>query len=418
MRTRKQWSLVTLTCLALMAPAARADEQRDHLKALEKQAKDAKAKGDLDQVANYFCEAASLDKSHYGKKCERARADAEKKKVEYGVDLQMAKSELQHKDYPGAIRDLSKIAFGPNREEAQRLIQQAKATLPGPDFESANQALIRGAIAAYQRGDFDAAATQANEVQSAASKPAATQLLTNIKNYQETMARADHLAQNADYKGAQEAYAFAVKINGNGPGSPADKLHDMEAKLANQAAELAKSQAAAEAAKQAPKVDYAAEVQKGLADARRDEAKGDYKTALQAFNGVLLLDGRQAEALAGKQRMMTKLRGDPKVLLESLEDGIRSYYSSQFEQAAESISRYLNNQRLHNKGAAHFYLGATLLSEAVLADPHDEAHKSSLRQSADEQFALARQENYKPVESLVSPRILEEWTKTGASPDR
>lgn len=416
MRMKKQWCLVTLACLVLARPAARADEQRTHLKDLEKQAKEARAKGDLDQEANYLCQAASLDASHYGKKCERARADAEKKKLEFGGDLQTGKFELQHKDYAGAVRDLSKIAFGPNRDEAQRLIQVAKASLPGPDFEAANQELLREALGAYKRGDFEEAATQANEVHSPASKPGATQLLMNIKNYQDTMARADHLAQNADYKGAQEAYAFAAKINANGPGAPAQKQRDMEAKLADQTAEIAaKSQAAAEAAKLAAKADNEAAVKKGLAEARRDEARGDLKTALQAFNGVLMLDGQQAEALTGKQRIMTKLRSDPKTLVESLEDGIRSYYSSHFEEAAESISSYLDNQRLHNKGAAHFYLAASLLSEAVLADPHDEAHKSSLRQSADEQFALARQENYKPVESLVSPRILEEWTRTGAS---
>lgn len=413
MRMRKQWCLVTLACLALVGPAARADQQRGHLKDLEKQAKQARAKGDLEQVANYLCQAASLDASHYDNKCKRARADAEQKKLEFGAVLQTAKFELQHKDYAGAVRDLSKITFGPNHDEAQHLIQLANASLPGPDFEGANQELLREAWVAYKRGDFEAAATQASEVHSPTVKPGATQLLTNIKTYQNTMASADHLAQNADYKGAQEAYAFAAKINANGPGAPAQKQRDMEAKLAADIA--AKSQAAAEAAKLAAKVDYAAEVKKGLADARRDEAKGDLKTALQAFNGVLMLDGRQAEALTGKQRIMAKLRSDPKVLVESLEDGIRSYYSSHFEQAAESISRYLDNQRLHNKGAAHFYLAASLLSEAVLADPHDEAHKSSLQQSADEQFALARQENYKPVESLVSPRILEEWTKTGAS---
>jgi hypothetical protein len=293
--------------------------------------------------------------------------------------------------------------------------------LPGPDFEAANQAVLRAAIAAYQRGNFDAAATLANEVHSAALQPTAKQLLTNIKMYQDTMARAALLAQSADYKGAHEAYALAVKINANGPGSPADKLRDVDAKLASQAAEAAaKSQQAAEAAEAAQKAENVAKVKDGLAQARRDEAKGDFKAALQGFEGVLTLDGRQAEALAGKQRILTKFRSDPKALVESLEDGIRSYYSSQFEQAADSISDYLNNKNgaLQYKGAAHFYLGASLLSEAILTDPHDEAHASNLRQSAEQQFAAARQEKYKPAESLVSPRILEEWTKSGANGDR
>jgi hypothetical protein len=419
MKTRQLGSLVILASLALMVPVAHSDEQKDHLKDLEKQAKNAKDKGDLGQVANYLCEAANLDASHYGKRCERARADAEKKIQEFGKDLEAGKLELQQKDFGGAIRDLSKIVFGPSRDEAQGLILQAKAFLPGPDFEAANQAVLRAASVAYQRGNFDAAATLANEVHSAALQPAAKQLLTNIKEYQDTMARAALLAQSADYKGAHEAYAVAVKINANGPGSPADKLRDMDAKLASQAAEAAaKSQQAAEAAA-AQKAENAAKVKDGLTQARRDEAKGDFKAALQGFEGVLTLDGRQAEALAGKRRILTKLRSDSKALVGSLEDGIRSYYSSRFEQAADSISDYLNNKNgaLQYKGAAHFYLGASLLSEAILADPRDEANASSLRQSAEQQFAAARQEKYKPVESLVSPRILEEWTKSAASGD-
>ena len=414
MRMRQQVSLFMVASLVLMAPATRADEQKDHLKDLEKKAKKAKDDGDLGQVTNYLCEAANLDVAHYGKRCERARADAEKKIQEFGKDLETGKLELQHKDFAGAIRDLSKIVFSPYRDEAQHLILQAKASVPGPEFEAANQALLRATLASYLRGDFDAAATQADEVHSAALQPSAKQVLANIKAYQDTMAQAALLAQSANYKGAREAYALAIKINANGPGTPADKLHDMDAKLANQADAAAKSQQAAEAAEAAQKTENAAKVKDGLAQARRDERKGDFKAALQGFEGVLMLDGRQTEALAGKQRILTKLRSDPKELVASLEDGIRSYYFSQFEQAADSISGYLNNKSgaLRYKGAAHFYLGASLLSEAILTDPHEEAQASSLRQSAEQQFAAARQEKYKPVENLVSPRILEEWSKS------
>jgi hypothetical protein len=409
---RRHWTLTMLAILALV-PAVYADQQVDHLKDLAKQAKD---KGDLEGVANYLCEAADLDASHYKKKCERARADAEKRNKEYEADFQTGKFELDHKDYAGAIRDLSKIGFGSRRDDAQNLIQQAKASLPGGSSEAANLSLLRGAQAAYQRGDFEAAAAQARQVQSEALQSEAKQLLTNIKVYQDTIAQADLLAQNADYKGAQEKYSFVMVINPNGPGSPADKLQEVKTKLANP--EAAKQQPGPDAAKPAPaaKVDYAAKVKSGLAEAKRDESKRDFKAALHAFEGVLALDGLQAEALAGKKRAMEELRGDPEALAAELEDGIRSYYSSQFQQAVDSISLYLNNGGSHSKGAAHFYLAACLLSEAILGDPHDEKQANSLRQNADEQFAMARQANYRPVEELVSPKILTEWTKTGSQP--
>jgi hypothetical protein len=416
---RQLGNLVIVASLALMTPATRADEQKDHLKDLEKQAKQAKDQGDLAQMANYLCEAAKLDASHYGKRCERARADEEKKMQEFKTDLETGTQELQHNDLAGAIRDLSRIVFGPNRGQAQLLILKAKASLPGPEFEAANQAVLRAATADYLRGDFDAASSQASEVHSAALQPEAKLMLSEIKEYQDAMARAALLAQSANYKGAHDAYALAVKINPNGPGSPADKMRDMDSKLASQAAEAAAQSQQAAAAETLQRAEDAAKVRDGLAQARRDEAKGDFKTALHGFESVLTLDGRQAEALAGRQRVLARLRSDSQELVDGLEQGIRSYYSSQFEQAANSISGYLNskNEALHYKGAAHFYLGASLLSEAILAAPHDEAHASSLRQSAEQQFVAARLEKYNPVEHLVSPRVLEEWTKSAAGVD-
>jgi hypothetical protein len=413
MNVGKKLLITALAGLALAGYTADASDQTDHLRDLAKQAKD---KGDLILTANYLCEAASLDAPHYEKKCERARTDAEKQSKEYEADLQVGKFELQHKDYAGAIRDLSKISFGAHRDEAQELIQQAKASVPGSSFDAANQAVLQSAQVAYQRGDFNAAIAQASRVQAEALLPAAKQLLTNIKVYQDTMAQADMMAQKADYKGAREKYAFAIAINANGPGSPADKLHDVEAKLANQS-ETAKAQPSADTAKSAaapPKIDYAAKVKSGLADARRHEASGDFKAALRAYDGVLALDGLQAEAVAGKKRVEAELRNDPKALAASLEDGIRNYYSFHFEQAVESISLYLNNGGSHSKGAAHFYLAAALMSEAIVADPHDDEHKRNLLQNADNEFAQARQENYEPIAKLVSPRILAEWTKSGS----
>jgi tetratricopeptide (TPR) repeat protein len=412
MRWRGIWPVIILSVLVLPARTASADDQVDRLRDLAKQAKD---KGDLDQEANYLCEAASLDPSKYKKRCERAQADVAKETQIFEAAFQTGKFELQQKDYAGAVRDLSKISFGPHRDDAQRMIQQAKIFISG-GTDAVSLATLRQAQAAYQKGDFDTAATQASQVQSPAFQPQAKQLLTNIKVYQDTMAQAAVLAQNNDYKGAEEKYAFAMKINPNGPGVPADKLKELDAKeMAIQQA-AAKPQEVTGDTKTAPpaKVDYAAKVKSDLADARHHEAKGDYKAAIRAFDDALLIDGRQAEALAGKQRVIAKLRDDPKALEDSLEDGIRNYYSSDFEQASKSITLYLSSGGVHNKGAAHFYLAASLFSQSVFTDPHDDEHVRSLQQQAEEQFAMARQEKYKPVEKLVSPKVLTEWTKSGS----
>ena len=112
----------------------------------------------------------------------------------------MVQFEFQQKDYAGAIRDLSKINYGPYHEQSQSLIQEAKSALPGANMtDSRQQLLLQAAQAAYQRGDFDAAAAQASRIQSPALQPVAKQLLTNIKVYQDTMTQGELLARNGDY---------------------------------------------------------------------------------------------------------------------------------------------------------------------------------------------------------------------------
>ena len=393
---------------ALLTPAVHADSQADHLRDLAKQAH---ARGALDQEADNLCQAAALDPQKYSKKCAHARAEVARQLDEFKGLLGTGQFELQHKDYQGAIRDLSKIRFGPLAQQAQTLVAQAKSALGQPFPDAAGAAALSLALAAYQKGDFNTATAQASQVHSPNLQAKAQQILTNIKVYQDTMSAGDALAKNGDYKGAEEKYTFAVKINANGPGNPADKLRQTDALLQKQTAAQQPAQESAANSAQ-PKVNYAAMVKSDLAQAGDDEARGDLKGALQAFDKTLALDGLQPEARAGKQRVIAELRKNQKELEQSLAEGVLSYYASDFAHASEALSLYLSGSDARSQGAAHFYLAASLLSQAILADPRSEGQASDLRQKAQQQFQLARQAHYKPVEKLISPKILAEWAKS------
>jgi hypothetical protein len=403
--------LASCAVIATFLPVVRADTQVDNLR---REAKEAHAKGALDQEAADLCQAAALDPK-YDRTCAHARAAVDRQLKEFQGYLGTGQSEVQQKDYPGAIRDLSKITFGPLRDPAQTLIAQAKEDLFQPAVEAASGATLRLALAAYQQGDFAAAAMQASQVHAVDLQPQAQEILTNIRVYQDTMNEADALMQKSDYQDAEQKYMFALKIKDNGPGNPAEKLQQVQAILQKQAAE--QTAAAAQPPKPAPAtINYAAKVKTDLDAAKRDEVDGDLKGALQAFNHALALDGLQADALAGKKRVTAELRDEQKKLTDSLTQGIRSYYASDFAQATTALNLYLSGSDLHSEGAAHFYLAAALLSQAILAGPQDEAQTRDLRESAEQQFQLAKQANYKPIDSLVSPKILEEWAKAGSQP--
>lgn len=77
------------------------------------------------------------------------------------------------------------------------------------------------------------------------------------------------------------------------------------------------------------------------------------------------------------------------------------------------IGRYLEDGGGQHVSAAHFYLGASLLSQVILADPKNEADSDKLRNQALEQFVLAKQFHYVPMQSAVSPKIFAQWAQTG-----
>jgi hypothetical protein len=159
--------------------------------------------------------------------------------------------------------------------------------------------------------------------------------------------------------------------------------------------------------------DSAEKIKSKLAVAHSQEAKGDENSALQTYDAVLKLDNRQPDALAGKKRLLEQMKSNENALEESLREGIIEFYASHFNKANEVIGNYLQQGGREHASAAHFYLGATLLSQAILADPKDKTGADALRRQGLEQLALARQFHYVPVDSAVSPKILALWSQAG-----
>jgi hypothetical protein len=115
-------------------PAKSADQLRDL-------AKHARKAGDLQAESGYLCQAAGLD----GKKCEKANEDAAKALLQFQADLNVGRTELERKDYSGALRDLGKITFGPSKGEAQELILRAQIESGALPPEQLSQLTLTGA---------------------------------------------------------------------------------------------------------------------------------------------------------------------------------------------------------------------------------------------------------------------------------
>ena len=411
-------AVLLLTTTAILAQNPQTGQSEDQLRDLAKQARKS---GNLEGETAYLCQAARLDAKKYQKKCEKAQEDLQKTLTQFHADLETGRGEMQRKDYSGAVRDLSKITFGPDKEQAQALIQQARieGNLLPPDQVS--QLALAVADAAYARGDFDKAEDMLKRVQSPSMKAAANQIETNINRYRTTMKQAEALAQSGDFKGAAEKYQAAVTIRPNGPGQPLEHARAaLEAQVKAEAQQAASQQPplaqapAAEESSQA-KGNSPEKIKGILRVAHREEAAGNLKGALQAYQSVLMLDSRQADASAGKKRVLDQMKSTAESIEASLVEGITEFYASRFDAAEEVIGRYLQVGSGQHAGAAHFYLGAALLCQVLLSDPKNMTHASDLRHQAEDQFALAKQLHYAPLATAVSPRILATWSQAGDS---
>ena len=393
--------LLLLTFLICMPAAVIADQQADDL---YKQYQAAYAKNDLQTAVDLLCKAAKLDPASYGKKCEDAQQYYNSRVEKFESYFVSGKAKFEAKQYTDAITDLSKIYFGPRRVEAQQLIAQANDAINHPQPADNSPVALKAAQQAYDNGDFATAEANAGLVKSPDLLPQAQTILGNVRAYRDDMQQAEALRASKNYPAAQQKYNAALAIKSNGPGNPSGKLQ-----------ELAVLMKQPNGPASAPK-DNSARINALLADARDHMAKGDAQGALTSYNQVLVLDPKQAEALSGRQQaqqaMQAALAKDPKALEDTLVRGVRDFYQSHLDDARDAISLYLTAGGTRSKGAAYFYLGATMLSEAILSDPKSGNH-DRLRQDALQQFQQAKQQGFKPVEKYVSPKILAVWNQPG-----
>jgi tetratricopeptide (TPR) repeat protein len=414
-------ALFLLLGLLLAAPHAIRAE-KDEINA---RYKEAMARNDVEQAMSILCDAAKVDPKKYEKRCTNAQVDANKQLQKFEILFNTGKAELDRKDYSGAIRDLEKITFGVRKAEAQNLIHEANDAQGHPLVLAQNRTTLGVAQAAYLRGDFTAAKQTASQVKVPELQPQAQQMLNNIRTYEQAIQEADSAMKSGNLAAAQQKYNFALAINANGPGDPSGKLQQIATQSAASKSSVAKidtstptATGGGDAKKTNPlsTLDAAAKLKIDLFEAHAAEASGNNDAALAAYERALALNARLPEALAGRQRILEAVQKDVQALESKLVNGIRSYYGSHFAASGDAISLYLKAGGTHNKGAAHFYLGATFASEAILADTNGKTRSDTspgkLRERALQEFQLARREHYQPIQKYIAPKVLALWKES------
>jgi hypothetical protein len=394
------------------------EEKLDELRRLGNQGKES---GDLSAETFYLCQAAALDEKKFTKKCDHAKGDEAKALAQFEADLKMGRGEVQRKDYAGALRDLGRIKFGPNKAEAQQWMQQARVGLSGGvPVDPASLEAFDAARAAYNRGDFEPVEPLVKRIQSPVILAAANQFLANISAYRDAMNAADAMVHKGDLKGAEQKYQLAASIHRNGPGHPDERLREVQAAEARAAAAASQPQPVASAplppnsktTQPSSKPNHAARSRNISVTTQKEIANGEVKGPTQASNAGGNLDAQRGEDRAGTLGTVDQTQ-TPSGSDDDLKEAIKEFYASHFSQAADAIEIYLQEGEQRHAGAAHFYKGASLLAQALLTSPKDQPRADALRLQAEKEFDLARQMRYKPIEAAVSPKILAQWTQPG-----
>jgi hypothetical protein len=419
------YKVILFSLVVLSSNFLRANDKIDNLDAAYKRAMKEK---NIEHATQYICEAAKLDLGKYGKKCASMQRYTTEQLSYYDGFFSAGVVEFEHKNYIGSIRELKKISFGPHRDEAQRIIQEASNLLNHrlPPVDPAVQT-IREAQAAYDSGNFNAALALALSIKETDLPPSTKEILNNIRVYNQAMDEGDAAMQSGKLAVAKQKYNFALVIKGNGPGNPSDKLRQIASQLATapespipqkqdtsavKIAPVAKQQNEKNKGKVAAK--SASDIPKKITDflvkAHDDEKKKNTSAAISDYEEVIALDPQQQEALAEKQRLTEAVQKDRNALEDTLIRGVRSYSQSHFEEARESLSHYLDEGGVR-KGAAYFYLGAAFMAKALLLDAQNKTGYDNMQRNALRNFHLAKQEHFKPLEKYVSPKILAVWNQ-------
>ncbi|MBB5060366.1 outer membrane protein assembly factor BamD (BamD/ComL family) [Granulicella aggregans] len=377
---------------------------------LANSAKHARDAGDLPRQADDLCRAATLD-SKFEKRCEKAKEELSKALAQYDADYSQAVFEAQHKDWAGAVRDLSKITFGPRHDAAQALLPPLRVEAHIGSPEEISRSALQLANTFYAAGKLDDAESWLKYVAVPAMQTDRHQMETDIRVYRETMQVANQLLTRHDLNGASQKFKFAAGIVPNGPGDPKGQLQQIQAQMSAMQHPTAPLNTQQVAASQANA--NAAKLQGLLESGSKDEARGDFRGASKAYAAALLLDPTQKDAIAGRKRIEARQTGDPKALEALLQQGVTQFYAAQYIQASDMIGSYLSKGGKPHQGAAQFYMGATLTGMQIVADPQDTAHNDELRQQAQEHFKAARKLKFEPVKNAISPKILDQWEQTG-----
>ena len=391
-------SLVPVFCIALFAFMTPAQAQNEKPKDLFDRAKT--EDNDRTKQVQDYCQAAQLEPKNkkYADTCNSFRGGLNNDDTAW---LASAISAYKNHDLDKA-ESFAKLVTSYD----QKLSGQAKFLLD----RIKNERLLNQVKAAWDKGDFNSVVALAQSMTNADLKASANVYVNDVALYNGYINQARSL-EGSNPQEAIKQLALAQSLNPNGPSNPAGMIAALQKPTQLKTAPAAPTTPAAKTAAE-PAAENARKIAKLWDDARNAEKQGDLLGALKDYGLVLKLDPANTDAQNNIARIGQAIRSDPEAARNELKSAIRYFYNSQFDDAQTALKDYLkSSQTAENPGVAYFYLGATVLEQAMLETPRAKWQGPS--PDAQAAFQQARKANYNPVRQYVSPSLLKVWDATG-----
>jgi hypothetical protein len=417
-----------ILCLILCSIPVRAQlfEDKSKKEAKELFEKAMKEGNDHLKQVQDICQAAHLQPKErkYSDACSSYTAGLNHDDETY---LALALAAYQSRDFEKAESMAKQVSsFDP------KLAAKARVVMDAVHNDKATGQSVAEVKAAWERGDFNAVTSLAQGMSSPSAKAAANAYVSDVNMY-DGYIEAANKAQKDNPQEAISQLGYAYKLNPNGPVNALAKIDELNKAIAaknnsnyfHTPASSGKPDTTAknnpntdsgnknEAASTAPlnQADTAKRVNGLLFEARNAEKQGNTAVAIGDYGAVLRLQADNREAMASSARLQQAIKTDPTAATNELKSAIKSFYNAQFDEARAALMEYLESpQAAKNRGAADFYLGATLVARSILRTPRAEWKGPS--QDALSAFKSARSANYNPVRAYVSPSLLKVWDAT------
>jgi tetratricopeptide (TPR) repeat protein len=349
--------------------------------------------------ADLACQAMKLEpkEKKYSEECNKDQAALSQMDA---ANLQAAKDALQAKQYDKAEASARSV-----RASDEKLHSQAMEIIN--QVENAKHLSL--VDSSWVKGDFDGVKANAPKVTDPGAQATVKKIVDLMETYNGYMSKGRSAEGENNPEEAKRQYLAASQVNPRGPGDPQGRISALNAAIEAKRQAALQQQQQQNIVPEKPQPPPPGQTAGLVKSAKEAEKAGRVQEALSDYQAVLAAEPKNFAALAGVKRLEPIIQAATD--RAAVKKAISDFYQFKLDDAQRELDAYLKATPAPlSPGVANFYLGATLLEQAMLNTP--QARWQGAPVEAQTAFKEARKDNFTPSAKYVSPALMKAWDAT------